>query len=62
MNTGIVWAVCISDQKGTIKHDIGEALLLARGDCIMPKKGILCSVIKGDMVKKGDTVRKISDK
>jgi MOSC domain-containing protein YiiM len=29
------------------------------GDCIMPKKGIFCAVIKGGRVKKGDVVKKV---
>lgn len=31
------------------------------GDCIMPKKGIFCAVIKGGTVKKGDKVKKLSN-
>jgi len=36
MSAGVVWAVCISKEKGTRKQDVGEALLLEglglRGD------------------------------
>jgi MOSC domain-containing protein YiiM len=30
------------------------------GDCIMPKKGIFCRVIRGGTVKKGDSICRIS--
>ncbi|SDX73030.1 MOSC domain-containing protein [Acetomicrobium thermoterrenum DSM 13490] len=144
MCEGIVWAVCLSKKKGTVKEDVGEATLVEgmglegdahagfmhrqvsllalediekmrekmpnlgpgsfaenitvkgldmdslsigdrvsvgdtllevtqigkechskceifkiTGDCIMPKKGIFCAVIKGGRVKKGDVVKKV---
>jgi MOSC domain-containing protein YiiM len=144
MCEGIVWAVCLSKKKGTVKEDVGEATLIERiglegdahagfmhrqvsllalediekmrekmpnlgpgsfaenitvkgldmdslsigdrisvgetllevtqigkechskceifkitGDCIMPKRGIFCAVIKGGRVKKGDVVKKV---
>lgn len=144
MCEGIVWAVCLSKKKGTVKEDVGEATLIEgmglegdahagfmhrqvsllslediekmrekmpnlgpgsfaenitvkdldmdslsigdrisvgetllevtqigkechskceifkiTGDCIMPKKGIFCAVIKGGRVKKGDVVKKV---
>ncbi|MBC7322377.1 MAG: MOSC domain-containing protein [Acetomicrobium sp.] len=144
MCEGIVWAVCLSKKKGTVKEDVGEATLIVgmglegdahagfmhrqvsllalediekmrekmpnlgpgsfaenitvkgldmdslsigdrisvgetllevtqigkechskceifkiTGDCIMPKKGIFCAVIKGGRVKKGDVVKKV---
>lgn len=144
MCEGIVWAVCLSKKKGTVKEDVGEATLVEgmglegdahsgfmhrqvsllalediekmrekmpnlgpgsfaenitvkgldmdslsigdrisvgdtllevtqigkechskceifkiTGDCIMPKKGIFCAVIKGGRVKKGDIVKKV---
>lgn len=146
MSAGVVWAVCISKEKGTRKQDVGEALLLEglglrgdahagfthrqvsllsledieemrdripnvgpgafaenltlkgfdvgclavgdrlavgdailevtqigknchneceiyklAGECIMPKKGTFCSVIKSGTVRKGDPVRKLAD-
>lgn len=144
MCEGIVWAVCLSKKKGTVKEDVGKATLIEgmglegdahagfmhrqvsllalediekmrekmpnlgpgsfaenitvkgldmdslsigdrvsvgdtllevtqigkechskceifkiTGDCIMPKKGIFCAVIKGGRVKKGDVVKKV---
>ncbi len=144
MCEGIVWAVCLSKKKGTVKEDVGQATLVEgmglegdahagfmhrqvsllalediekmrekmpnlgpgsfaenitvkgldmdslsigdrvsvgdtllevtqigkechskceifkiTGDCIMPKKGIFCAVIKGGRVKKGDVVKKV---
>jgi MOSC domain-containing protein YiiM len=144
MCEGIVWAVCLSKKKGTVKEDVGEATLIEgmglegdahagfmhrqvsllalediekmrekmpnlgpgsfaenitvkgldtdslsigdrisvgetllevtqigkechskceifkiTGDCIMPKKGIFCAVIKGGCVKKGDVIKKV---
>jgi len=144
MCEGIVWAVCLSKKKGTVKEDVGEATLIEgmglegdahagfmhrqvsllalediekmrekmpnlgpgsfaenitvkgldmdslsigdrisvgetllevtqigkechskceifkiTGDCIMPKKGIFCAVIKGGRVKKGDVIKKV---
>ena len=147
MCEGVVWAVCMSKEKGTVKEDVGEALLVEglglvgdahagfihrqvsllalediekmqeklpdlkagsfaenitvkgfnteclsvgdrlqvgdtllevtqigkkchskceiyriTGDCIMPKKGIFCAVIKGGKIKKGDRVKKLPTK
>lgn len=146
MSTGVVWAVCISEKKGTKKQDVGEALLLEgfglrgdahagfahrqvsllsledieemrdkipdvgpgafaenltvkgfdmgclsvgdrlavgeavlevtqigknchgeceiyklAGECIMPKKGTFCSVIKSGAVRRGDPVQRLTD-
>ncbi len=37
----------------------GCAILRQVGDCIMPRQGIFCEVLKGGKVRKGDTVERI---
>lgn len=47
-------------QIGKNCHGECEIYRLA-GECIMPKKGTFCSVIKSGTVRKGDPVRKLAD-
>jgi MOSC domain-containing protein YiiM len=47
-------------QIGKKCHGSSCAIFKQSGDCVMPKEGVFCKVVRGGVVKKNDTFDYIS--